>query len=197
MIYNLLDTKFGKRLSFTLVPLYIGFSILSGTGFSTSNYLEKDANSAFNVANVTNYENLIVKKTSFISLASIPSKVIKESFLNVFIVYGSSIEDDVFYFNKELQPKDDKRGLHTVFSEGIIEMSDSEKITNLKNYLNTIESMYCIKIDSVLYDFSFVSTINKRNQLGFETFLDVKGVNRGKHLLEVSRKDHIEDSIYY
>lgn len=197
MIYNFLDTKFGRRLSLALVPIYIGVSIVAGTGFSTSNYLKESTRSSSNVANVTNYDDLIVEKTSFVELASIPSKVITGSFLNVFIVYGSSIEDDVFYFNKELKPEEDKRGLYSVFSKGTIDMSRSERFTLLNSYMNTIEGMYCIKIDAVYYDFNFVATQNKRKQLGFETFLDFSDVTRGKHLLEISRKDHRGDSIYY
>jgi hypothetical protein len=96
MVYNFLDTKFGRRLSFIMVPLYIGIAILAGIEFRTSNYVFEDSNSSSIIANVKNYHSQLVDKTDFVQLASIPDKVITNKFLQVFIVYGSNVEDDVF-----------------------------------------------------------------------------------------------------
>jgi len=193
MVYNLLDTKFGKRLSFIIVPLYLGITIVSATGFSTSNYLDKDMNSDYYIANSDNYFNLIEKNKSFADRAAIPSKAIGDPYLNVFVVYGSTVEDDVFYFNKDLKPEDDKRGIYSAFSDGVLPGS---KRANLERYIPTIEDMYTLTIDTINFKPKFVFSLNGRKQLGFETFLDLENVKNGKHILEVKRKDHTLDSIY-
>lgn len=195
IVYNFLDTKFGRRLSLLLVPLYLVLTMLAGTGFSTSNYWHKDLNSNSFIANMENYDDSVAKNTSYVSLASIPSKVITDRFLSVFIVYGQTIEDDVFYFNKNLKPEVDNRGLHSTFQSGKIGWKSRRKL--LKEYMATLKEMYRLKIDSTSYDFDFVFTQNNREQEGFETFLDVNQLVHGKHVLEVARKDHQEDSVYY
>ncbi|WP_394750084.1 hypothetical protein [Spongiimicrobium salis] len=194
MVYNFLDTKFGRRLILVIVPLYLGLMILSQTGFSTSNYLEEDLNSNSYTANSNNYEDLILKNASYADRVSIPSKVITNSFLNVFVVYGASVEDDVFYFNKELKPEEDKRGIHSSFSSGTINWSKRRKL--LKNYVETLEDMYTLSIDSISFKPTFVLSENMQKQIGFETVLDMKNIPRGKHVLQIARKDVQRDSMY-
>ncbi|NNE03228.1 MAG: hypothetical protein HKN52_08680, partial [Eudoraea sp.] len=194
MVYNLLDTKFGKRLSMVIVPLYLGLALLAGTGFSRSNYLDEDLNSNSYTASSDNYQDLIDVNSSFADRASIESKIINESFLNVFVVYGSSVEDDVFYFNKELEPEEDKRGIYSSFSRGTIKWSERGEL--MGDYLKTIEDMYTLSVDSIPYKPQFVVAENTQGQLGFETFLDLTAIDRGKHVMNVARKDHINDSTY-
>lgn len=194
MVYNFLDTKFGRRLVLIIVPLYLGLTVLAKTGFSTSNYLEEDLNSNSYIANTNNYEDLISKNVSYVDRASIPSKVITNSFLNVFVTYGRSVEDDVFYFNDTLKPKEDRRGIYSTFSSGTVSWSKQRK--HLKDYVETIEDMYTLMIDTVAFKPKFVVSENMRKQIGFETVLDLKGISRGKHVLKVRRKDHKRDSTY-
>ena len=194
MVYNFLDTKFGKRLSLIIVPLYLGLTFLAGTGFSTSNYLHTDLNSNSHVANANNYEDLIQDSGAFVDRASIPSKVIDHPYLNVFVVYGKSIEDDVFFFNEELKPEEDKRGIYYYFSTGMVERNKQREL--MDDYMETIEDMYTLSIDSIPFKPTFVLTQNIRKQMGFETYLDLKEIPRGKHILTVARKDHRRDSVY-
>jgi hypothetical protein len=193
MVYNFLDTRFGKRLSMIIVPLYLGIFILSATGFSTSNYLEKEMSSNPQIANSDNYNDLIEINNSFADRASIPSKIISDPFLNVFVVYGSTVEDDVFYFNEELKPEEDKRGIHSAFTDGVLSW---QKRGDLKEYIKTIEEMYTISVDSIDFKPRFVFTLNSRKQLGFETFLDMEAIKNGNHVLSIRRKDHVSDSVY-
>ncbi len=195
MVYNFLDTKFGKRLSFIIVPLYLGLTIIAVTSFSTSNYLEKEMRPGSFSASSKNYNDLITLNNTFADRVSIPSKVISTSYLNVFLVYGSTVEDDVFFFNKKLEPEKDKRGIYSpVFSEGAIEGSEKRKL--LQDYIETVEDMYTLSVDDIPFKPKFVITQNNQKQLGFETFLDFDSIPRGKHLLKVDRKDHKQDSIY-
>lgn len=193
MVYNFLDTRFGKRLSMIIVPLYLGIFILSATGFSTSNYLEKEMGSTPQIANSNNYNDLIEMNNSFADRASIPSKIIPDPYLNVFVVYGSTVEDDVFYFNEKLKPEEDKRGIHSAFTDGVLSW---EKRGELKEYIKTIEEMYTLSVDSVDFKPQFVFTLNPRKQMGFETYLNMDSIPEGKHILSIKRMDHIRDSSY-
>ncbi|MBC2840808.1 hypothetical protein [Robiginitalea sp. SC105] len=194
MVYNFLDTRFGKRLNWFVVPLYLGLTILAGTGFSTSNYLSEEMTANSYTANETNYVDAMDDPRQFADRASIPSKVITEPFLNVFVVYGSSVEDDVFYFNEELKPEEDRRGIYSIFSEG--RTSWRQLSNGTQSYLQTLEEMYTLSVDSLDFKPDFVFAQNKQRQLGYETFLDMTGVPRGKHILNVRRKDHEQDSVY-
>ena len=196
MVYNFLDTKFGRRLSMLIVPLYLGIGILSATGFSTSNYIEKDMASNSFTANVNNYTDLIIENNSFADRVAIPSKVINTPYLDVFVEYGSSIEDDVFYFNEDLAPEDDRRGLFSdIFSEGTVPWSERGKL--LGDYMETLEDMYLIKIDSTEFKPQFVITQNARDQLGLQTVLDLNEMDSGKHVLKITRKDHRDEEVYH
>ncbi len=195
MVYNFLDTRFGKRLSWVIVPLYIGIAILAGVRFSTSNYIDNTLSSSEKVADANTYEEYLIAPTDYIKLASIPSKVISDNYLPLFIVYGSTVEDDVFYFNEKLKPEDDKRGLYSPFSSGTVGWKKKNEL--LEEYIATLEEMYRLKIDTTLYTSDFVLTKNLRDQKGYETVLDLQNLPRGKHLVEVSRKDQIRDSVYY
>ncbi|MCX2719342.1 hypothetical protein [Lentiprolixibacter aurantiacus] len=194
MVYNFLDTKFGKRLSLVIVPLYLGLFILSATGFSTSNYLESDMTSNSYIANNKNYLDTVEEQNLFVDRAAIPSKIITDPYLQVFVEYAKSVEDDVFFFNKELKPEEDRRGIYSIFSEGVVPYSLRNKY--LRNYLETIEDMYTLEIDSIAFKPQFIITEISNKQMGFETFLDMKAIGDGKHTLRILRKDHSLDSVY-
>ena len=195
IVYNLLDTRFGKRLVWVIVPMYIAIAILAGTRYNTSNYIDDSIKSSAKVANDKNYDEMLENPTDLIDLASIPAKVITDVFLKVFIEYGSVVEDDVFYFNENLKPEEDGRGLLTPISFNTEEVEKRDEL--LSEYVVALEEMYRLKIDSIHFKSDFVLAKNKRNQKGYETFLNLKAVLPGKHLLEISRKTHKKDSVYF
>jgi hypothetical protein len=194
MVYNFLDTRFGKRLIWIVIPLYLGLTFLTGTRFSTSNYLDMEMNTNSYTAGKANYFDTLDQDVSFVDRAAIPSKVITKPYLNVFVVYGSSVEDDVFYFNEDLKPEEDKRGIFSAASDGTVSWSQRRK--GLKEYLETLEDMYTLTIDSLDFKPEFVYAQNLQKQLGYETFLDLDSIPKGKHVLSVRRKDHNRDSVY-
>ena len=195
IVYNLLDTRFGRRLSMVIVPLYLGLSILAATGFSTSNYLEKDMSSNSFTANSKNYDDEIRQHNLFADRASIPSKVINTPYLDLFVVYGSSIEDDVFFFNEDLEPEEDNRGIFAVpFSEGTIPWDKRGQL--IGEYMTTLEDMYTINIDSTQFKPKFVISQNEQDQLGLQTVLDLEKIQSGKHVVRVARKDHRGEEEY-
>lgn len=194
MVYNFLDPRFGKRLSRWVVPLYLALTVLAGTGFSTSNYLDLEMPSNSFTASKANYQDELDEDHPFVELASLDSKIITEPFLHVFVVFGSLVEDDVFYFNEDLKPEEDRRGIFSLFSEGTL--GYGKRSRGLKEYLETLEEMYTLSVDSLDFKPEFVYSVNKKNQLGYETFLDLGAVDKGKHTLRVRRKDHRRDSVY-
>ena len=187
LVYNFLDNKFGRRLSFTLVPIY--FLILLGTSlqYNTSNYLNNDMSSSSISANNENYEDLIKANNKFVKHPIIQSKVIRENYLKIFIPYSENIEDYVFSFNKGLKPEDDIRGLSSdiTFNE-TFDFSKKDSLT--KEYLKTFNSIYYVLIDSMAYESEFIIGKSLKDKLGFETYLSLDSLEKGKHLLKINRK---------
>lgn len=190
LVYNFLDNKFGKRLSFILIPVYIAVIFLSTFNYKKSNYLKKNLPSSEVYANSNNYDDLITKENDFIRVATIPSKVITDSYLNIFIIYKESIEDRIFNHNKGLKPEYDQRGLKsTVVFWNDFSSKNSKKRDSLKKaYYKTLNSIYNVYIDNKKYQSEFIATTNKFKRLGFETFIDIDSLPNGKHLVEITRK---------
>jgi len=189
LVYNFLDNKFGRRISFVLVPIY--FLILIGTSlrYEKSNYLKLGNSSNEFRANISNYEDLLDKeKGQFIRNAAIPSKVISDHYLKVFIVYNEYTEDVIFDFKPELRPKNDVRGLGSDIRFGN-NYDDSSRRDSLRPlYIKTLNDIYIFKVDSLELNSEFVISESKTGQFGFETYLDLKDITNGKHLLKVYRK---------
>ena len=187
LVYNFLDNKFGRRLSFTLVPIY--FLILLGTSlrYYNSNYLDDDMSSSTISANNKNYEDLIKANNEFVKNPIIQSKVIREKYLKIFIPYSENIEDFVFSFNKTLKPEDDIRGLGSEISfNETFDFSKKDSLT--KEYLKTFNIIYTIRIDSTAYETEFIIGKSLKNKLGFETYIGIESLEQGKHLLKIKRK---------
>lgn len=187
LVYNFLDHKFGRRLSFILVPFYLLVLVITSFKYQDSNYINADLRSSSIIANVENYEDQLANTDDFTGLATIPSKVIKENYLRVFMRYSERIEDRVFSFNPDLKPKKDIRGLKNDiirFNESSIE---SERDSVIQAYLKTFSGIYTIQIDSMKYHTDFILTENFKEELGFETYIDLDSITRGKHLLNVNR----------
>lgn len=193
LVYNFLDNKFGKRLSFMLLPFYIAILVLISVKYKTSNYLSKNDSSSEMYANIRNYDDYLMANDEFVKVASIPSKVIQSSFLKIFIVYDENIEDKIFDFNKTLSPEKDKRGLYTdiiTISNGSLSSKYKDSIKH--KYLKTFNDMHEVAIDSLKYDAEFILTSNTKEQLGFETFINIKQLQEGKHALKIKRLEKID-----
>ncbi len=189
LVYNFLDHKFGKRLSFILVPLYIIILFASSLYFNSANYFKTTDLSSSTYANNRNYEDIIAnKKDVFIKGAAIPSKVIEKPFVPVFVVYDDNLEDTVFDFNPGIKPKEDQRGLQFDLEFGGDGMSVKKRDSIKTEYLKTLSEIVILKIDTLDYTGDFVLAQSKKDELGFQTYLDLNGLSRGKHLLKIYRK---------
>jgi hypothetical protein len=196
LVYNFLDNKFGRRLSFVLVPFYLVIALTLSLRYKTSNYFNSSANSSEIIANNNNYEDLL-SEGSFIDNVAIQSKVITDPYLKVFILFTDNIEDRVYLYNEGLKPEHDKRGLGSdiTFNNTFI---DGNKLDSLRTeYLKTFNSIYYTKIDTIKFDNEFIFGKSLNNKMGFESYLSTKNLSDGKHILKVNRMSiRKKDTVY-
>jgi hypothetical protein len=196
LVYNFLDNKFGRRLSFVLVPFYLVITLTLSLRYKTSNYFNSSANSSEIIANNNNYEDLL-SEGSFIDNVAIQSKVITDPYLKVFILFTDNIEDRVYLYNEGLKPEHDKRGLGSdiTFNNTFI---DGNKLDSLRTeYLKTFNSIYYTKIDTIKFDNEFIFGKSLNNKMGFESYLSTKNLSDGKHILKVNRMSiRKKDTVY-
>ncbi|NJB69989.1 hypothetical protein GGR42_000451 [Saonia flava] len=189
LVHNFLDNRFGKRLSYVLIPLYTVILLLTSLNLIKSNYLSLNKDSSSIFANKNNYENLLRDEGDFVEYASIPSKVITDSYLKVFLKFTDNTENDVFDFNPGIKPEKDKRGYDFDIRFGASdEFLNPKKYDSIrKEYLKTFNDIHSVFIDSIKFKSDFVITSNHKDQLGFETYLKLDSIKDGKHLLAIKR----------
>lgn len=199
LVYNFLDNKFGKRLSFLLIPIYLGILVLSSIDYRQSNYIENDNVTSPNHINIRHYEDQLSESNDFMRIATVQSKVITEPFLKVFMVYTESIENRIFANNEGLKPDKDLRGLgsdiNITSSNGNFWINRSTKDSLTSEYIKTFNTIYDIKIDSLMFDGDFLISKNDKNQIGFETYIGIKDLTAGKHTLKIVRDSKQKDTI--
>ncbi|MBT8239140.1 MAG: hypothetical protein HKP38_05530 [Croceitalea sp.] len=198
LIYNFLDNRFGKRLFLLLLPVYVAILLLTSVEYKNSNYLDKAKSSTTYYANAENYMDMLTDDGKFPGDAAIPSKVINTTSLQVFIPFSESIENRIFDKNESLKPENDVRGygssitfnnkMDNGFSFG---QQDSLSV----EYLKTFNQIYTLQIDSLKYTSDFIMTTNIKDQLGFETNINIRDLTEGKHVLKVNRKLKQKDTV--
>ena len=190
LVYNFLDNKFGKRLSFVLIPVYISILFFSTFTYNSSNYLNPERSSSEIYANANNYENEILKRNDFIKVATIQSKIITDSYIKVFLIFSEKLEDRIYSYNKGLKPKNDNRGFKSTmfFFDDFSTKATKKRDSLRKEYHKTLNEMYDITINKKDFDSEFIATTNKFNKLGFETYINIDTLKEGKHLLRITRK---------
>lgn len=186
LVYNFLDNKFGKRLSFALIPFYFLIAIATSLKYNTSNYFSNEITSNDYIANNNNYEDLL-SEGGFIDDVAIQSKVITDAYVKVFILFNENIEDRMFTYNEGLKPKEDKRGLGSNITFGNVTINTKKRDSLRREYLKTFNDMYSVKIDTIKHDTEFILANSKNDKLGFETYISTKTLAEGKHLLKVNR----------
>ena len=187
LVYNFLDYKFTKRLSFFLVPSYIAISVLISFKNIKTNYLESAKNIQSVYLDSKNYENLLTKDDEFARVATIQSKVITQPYIKVFKVFTENVENQLYKFHPTLKPKEDKRGFKTDIIKNNITTPLKKRDSLTKKYLKILNKTHQIYIDTLKFNPDFLISKNKKNQLGFETYLDIKNLSEGKHILKLKR----------
>jgi hypothetical protein len=187
LVYNFLDNKFGRRLSFALVPFYLLIALTLTLEDKTSNYLDIESSSNKIIANSKNYEDALVEG-DFIDNVAIQSKVISDPFVKIFIMFNENVENRVYEFNQGLKPEEDSRGLKSFITFGDSFLSWRKRDSLRSEYLKTFNYIYSVKIDSATFENEFVLSKNRNNKMGFESYIPTKNLADGKHLIKVNRK---------
>ena len=199
LVYNFLDNKFGKRLSFVLIPVYLIILTISSLEYQQSNYIVTDDTSSANHLNKSHYEDLLKDSNDFMDTATIQSKVVEDPYLKLFIVYSESIENRIFNTNESLRPEEDQRGLGFGFTvtsnNGNFFINTRKRDSLTSEYLKTFNDIYDIKIDSLYYEADFLITKNHKEQLGFETYVDINNLQKGKHIVKIIRDSKRKDTV--
>jgi hypothetical protein len=193
LVYNFLDNKFGKRISFILIPVYIVILLFTSLTYNSSNYFSATNSSNDIISNIRNYEDLIDENESYIDDVAIQSKVITDSYLKVFVIFSDNVEDRIFKFNPSLKPKEDNRGLSSDIHFGNNFIDTSKRDSLRREYLKAFNTIYSVKIDTIEYKSDFVISRWKKKDFGFETYLGIKNLTEGKHVVIVKRSHKKKD----
>jgi hypothetical protein len=88
-----------------------------------------------------------------------------------------------------LKPEKDKRGLYSDIQFGMdaATFSFTKRDSLRREYLKTFNTIYSVKIDTVDYKLDFIFARWKKKNFGFETYLGIKNLTEGKHILYVNR----------
>jgi hypothetical protein len=197
LYYNLIDNKFGRRISFMLLPFYITVLLIATfykeqSGFI--NYGFWKSNTILAVSN--NYEDLVEKNNLFISGLTIQSKVITDPYIRVKIPLTRGLENRLMIFNESLRSCEDKNRYKSTmdFFDYTIESTfKGDRDSLRREVLKTYQNVYKIKIDSVPCNPEFVITnekIGNNMEINLETYIGTSHLEEGKHVLYYYRPKH-------
>lgn len=188
LVYNFLDNKFGKRLSFILIPFYIGIGVLISFKNKKSNYLDPNNLSSSIYAKKNKYEDLMIKDSDFVVHTTIQSKVVTEPYIKVFRVFTRNLENRIFSYHPSLKPEKDTRGLYSdIVINGNNNLGWRKRDSLSKKYLEIFNKTHRVYVDTLNIKTKFIITKNSKNQLGFETYIPTKNLTEGKHDLKLKR----------
>lgn len=186
LVYNFLDNKFTKRLSFFLLPAYACILFFISFTYQNSNYLKVTKQNPTLYLEKSKYDDMLTEKEDLVNRASIQSKVITEPYIKFFYVFRENIEGRMYGYKKSLKPKEDKRG----FKSEIFLNTQNNRSNNSasREYMGVFNEMYSVQIDTTYFDSEFLLSKNTHGQIGFETHISTKNLSEGKHLLQLKRK---------
>jgi len=187
LVYNFLDNKFTRRLSFFLVPSYIAIAVLISFKNNKTNYLESAQYVSNTYIDSRHYEDLLLEEDQFAKIATIQSKVIKEPYIKLFRIFTEGVEDRIYNYKPSLKPEEDKRGFNTdlVMFQSTNSLKYRDSLT--RQYLAVFNETHQIYIDTVKYESDFLIAKNNKKQFGFETYVNIKKLPEGKHVLRLKR----------
>ncbi|MBN1119430.1 MAG: hypothetical protein JXA77_19620 [Bacteroidales bacterium] len=203
LYYNLIDNKFGRRISFILLPFYLSVLFISNMYKEESGFISLNSVTSNTIrASNRNYEDLVEKDDLFISALTIQSKVISDPYIKVSIPLSDAIEKNIMEFNENLSQLQDKHPYKSHMDINGKRLSSTYKgdVDSLHlQFMKTFQKIYSIKIDSIPCKPDFIIVIGengKNRSIGFETYIGTSKLSEGKHILVYSRFKHPDtDSI--
>lgn len=197
LYYNLIDNKFGRRISFMLIPFYLSVLFISNIYEEESGFINLDSVASNAIrANNQNYEDLVEKNDLFISTLTIQSKVISDPFLRINIPISDAIEKRIMKFNHKLSLLYDKQHYksHMDINGNSLSSTFIGDVDSLhQEFIKTFQNIYSIKIDSISYNTDFViykGDNGMNRKIGFESYIGTRNLQEGKHILVYSRLKH-------
>jgi len=197
LYYNLIDNKFGRRVSFMLLPFYMSVLFISSLYKEQSGFITYGSVISNSIrASSRNYEDLVDKNDLFISVLCLQSKVITDPYIKIKIPLTNAIENRILEFNKSLKPYQDKNRYKTTMDidGNRIESTFKGDTDSLHlEFMKTFQDVYRIKIDSIRCQPDFVivnEDDNKNRSIGFESYIGTSNLADGKHVLVYSRRKH-------
>jgi len=197
LFYNLIDNKFGRRVSIILLPFYLTVLFVSNIYKEQSGFISFSSFTSNTIrANSTNYEDLVEKNNLYITSLTIQSKVISDPYIKVKIPLSAALEERILRFNISLKQYQDKhlyKSYMDIFGKSIESTFKGNKDSLHLEFMNTFQKYYSIKIDSIPCKSDFV--ISKEDNhlnlnIGFETYIGTNNLAEGKHVLVYSRYKH-------
>ena len=197
LYYHLL-TRFPKRYIILAIVFYVGVFFMNPF-FTYNLYSFYPDNETKSELFTNTYDN----QRSFeeeIGNISIPSLIIKDQFLPVFIRYDNSHNEVILKNCSDYEPSK-KSGFISgiriskdgfLIGDPTIEEADPEKL------LNCLQQHYQLYLNDSLYhqsDFYFFEQNNQIKEKGLKTILDISYLSRGKHILKITRKDFDHEDI--
>lgn len=192
LYYNLIDDKFGRRVSLFLVPYFFLVFFIATMKASTNLYIPQDKD---DVELMDHYFKDTQNENKRIKKISIPSKYITNDYLELFIKYIAKNDDKVLKLKYPSAIPDEESGLKTIFSIG----QRNENATPPDSLLQYVTELYQIYIDDSLYqnlDYYFYTT-KQYDEEGLKTIIDLQHEPRGKHVLKIKHLVTNRDSIYF
>jgi len=194
IVYNLLDNRFGRRVSMLLIPIYVVILMIASFRTVTSNFIPGDFEDNLlrleryeSVGSPVNYEDEL-GEDKFAQFLSIPSKVITAKHLRVFIPFSERIEEAIYSAFPDMIPENDRRGIQTSIIK-LESRSVDERREQTTKYLSRFAEIYLLRIDSLDFtESSFIISQNRKSQSGFETVLPLSNLPEGRHLLQLVRR---------
>ncbi len=186
LYYNLIDNKFGRRVGAFLVPYFILIVLFSTTDASVNLYIPKDK------------EGLLISNRYFddsreedqrIRSISIPSKYVKNGYLELFLRYNARNDDRII---KEICPDivpDETPGIGT---DIVISGGDEKYHSPADSILGCISQLYAISLNDSLFqnlDYYFYTHPTYEEE-GIKTIIDISSFARGKHVLDIKRMEY-------
>lgn len=202
-IYYHLITNFKRKhiVSVTVVLLLVAFVTTKIDGWDRYSFFPIDEVHNQYIVETSHYADEL--GDGFIETASIPSKIVKESFLPLFIRYSPQHNLALEFFCPDAKGINEGINFKTSIQVGMQSQTDTLKTVNelirermvadekMYSIIGCIQSIYEVKIDgiSVSTDFSFAYHPNKKEK-GFLQMIDLEGYERGRHVIVINHMEY-------
>lgn len=188
-IYYSLISRFSKTKIRIALSLYILLFVLLPF-FKYDQYIYYPDNGTSYKLNDQEYDDARAEGAS-ISNATIPSRIIKNSYLPLFIRYRTSDNEILKETCSDWKPlkKDGFNSGIKINSDGIGVGDAYINETDPGKALNCLSDFYTVLIDSSTYELDYYFYIHPNNEeRGIMTMLDIDTLIRGKHVIDIRRK---------